>query len=227
MHDVKSSRTETSDVQARRTGEILGAAEVCFVRSGFHRTTIQSIADEAAMSVGNVYRYFPSKDAVVEALIVRDHAMMAADFDRLATDDLMGGFAALMRRQILECGHAQAVLWLEICAESARNPVIAAVTQAHHRAIAGHLQTFFARVAAERARTGKSLSNDPATLAQLVMTLFSGLMVTQALAGELIAMNARIDHLLAIVGAAVEGHPTLAAAPDTTPHHSLPHGLFA
>ena len=214
-------------MQARRTGEILGAAEVCFGRSGFHRTTIQSIADEAAMSVGNVYRYFPSKDAVVEALIARDHAMMAADFDRLATDDLMGGFAALMRRQILECGHAQAVLWLEICAEAARNPVIAKVTQAHQQAIAGHLQTFFTRVAAERARRGKSVPNDAATLATLVITLFSGLMVTQALAGEASAMNAGIDHVLAIVGAAVEGHPVLAKSPGPTARLSLAHGFLA
>jgi TetR/AcrR family transcriptional regulator, repressor for uid operon len=45
----------------RRT-RILDAAETCFVRSGFHRTTMQDVAAEAGMSAGNLYRYFPSKE---------------------------------------------------------------------------------------------------------------------------------------------------------------------
>ena len=65
---------------------------------------------------------YASKDAVVEALVLRDQAKMAEDFDSLSGDDLVGAFAALMRRQIVECGPAQSILWLEICAEATRNP---------------------------------------------------------------------------------------------------------
>ena len=37
-------------------------------RHGLERTTVVAIAREAAMSHGNVYRYFPSKEALVDAV---------------------------------------------------------------------------------------------------------------------------------------------------------------
>ena len=57
------------EAQAERRARILDAAERCFVRSGFHRTTMQDVAAEAKMSPGNLYRYFPSKgELFAEAL---------------------------------------------------------------------------------------------------------------------------------------------------------------
>ena len=47
---------------------------------GFHRTTMQDVAAEAGMSPGNLYRYFPSKDAIVAGLAERDRARVMADF---------------------------------------------------------------------------------------------------------------------------------------------------
>ena len=63
-----------------RRSQILDAAEQCFARAGFHRTTMQDVAGEAGMVPGNLYRYFPSKDALILALIERDRAEIAADF---------------------------------------------------------------------------------------------------------------------------------------------------
>ena len=63
-----------------RRSRILDAAERCFVRSGFHRTTMQDVAAEAGMSPGNLYRYFPSKDAIVIGLTERDRSDVAKDF---------------------------------------------------------------------------------------------------------------------------------------------------
>ena len=197
-------KTESAEVYERRREEILAAAERGFVRSGFHRTTIQSIAADAGMSVGNVYRYFSSKAAVVEALVGREQAEMARDFDSLASDDLMSAFAALMRRQIVEAGRGEAVLWLEICAEASRNPAIAAVTQAHRQAILEHLTVFFSRVIEQRGLPSTVASPDATALAKLVITLITGLMVTQALNPEAAAVDS-IDQLLAAVTAAVDG----------------------
>ena len=56
------SPPEAEPVMDRRA-RILDAAERCFVRSGFHRTTMQDVAAEAGMSPGNLYRYFASKEA--------------------------------------------------------------------------------------------------------------------------------------------------------------------
>jgi AcrR family transcriptional regulator len=42
--------------QSDRRDEILAAAQRCFVRSGFHKTSMHEICVEAGMSPGNLYR---------------------------------------------------------------------------------------------------------------------------------------------------------------------------
>jgi AcrR family transcriptional regulator len=46
-------------------------AEVLFRRLGFSKTAVADIAAELGMSPANVYRYFPSKNAIVEAICQR------------------------------------------------------------------------------------------------------------------------------------------------------------
>src|SRR5471032_2266956 len=46
---------------------ILEKAESLFRQFGFAKTTVADIASEAGMSTANVYKYFPSKDAIVAA----------------------------------------------------------------------------------------------------------------------------------------------------------------
>ena len=65
MGAVTGAVVEVRDVQAARREQILDAAEACFVRNGFHRTTMSDLAREAAMSPGNFYRYFASKEYIV------------------------------------------------------------------------------------------------------------------------------------------------------------------
>src|ERR1700761_8578795 len=56
--------------QARdaRRDQILSAARRCFLRDGFHATSMQDLFAEAGMSSGAVYHYFPSKEAVIIAI---------------------------------------------------------------------------------------------------------------------------------------------------------------
>ena len=56
-------------VQARRQ-QILEAARACFARQGFHQTSVQDICQEAGLSPGAVYRYFPSKEHIIAATCV-------------------------------------------------------------------------------------------------------------------------------------------------------------
>jgi len=51
-----------------RTTEIRDAAMRVFVRKGINGSTMQDIASEAGMSAGAIYRYFPSKDQLVQAV---------------------------------------------------------------------------------------------------------------------------------------------------------------
>lgn len=105
---------------------ILDAAERIFARAGIHTATINDVAAEAVMSPGNLYRYFPSKEAIVAGLAERDRMAIAADFARLtegpATLDLL---EALGRRHLVEEPREKAMMTLQIWAEASRNPAVA------------------------------------------------------------------------------------------------------
>src|SRR3981081_4689616 len=89
--------------QSDRRLEILDAAQRCFVRSGFHGASMQEICAEAEMSPGNLYRYFPSKEALIAGICERNRAEAADSF--LEVDRAPGffeGLAALARHHLVE-----------------------------------------------------------------------------------------------------------------------------
>lgn len=55
----------------QRRRQILAAAATCFARQGFQTTTIQDICAEGGLSIGAVYSYYGSKDAIIAALAER------------------------------------------------------------------------------------------------------------------------------------------------------------
>lgn len=57
-------RTKPDDTRAR----IVETAEALFRRMGFAKTAVADIAAELGMSAANVYRFFPSKIAIVQAI---------------------------------------------------------------------------------------------------------------------------------------------------------------
>ena len=60
-------RAKPDDTRAR----IMETAEALFRRLGFNKTAVADIAAELGMSPANVYRFFPSKNAIVEAICQR------------------------------------------------------------------------------------------------------------------------------------------------------------
>ena len=53
-----------------RSAEILASVRSAFAAKGFDGASMQDLARAAGMSVGNFYRYFPSKAAIVEDLVM-------------------------------------------------------------------------------------------------------------------------------------------------------------
>src|ERR1700721_2193792 len=95
-----SAGKPTPDKQRRM--HIVRAAEHAFVRFGFHAATMQDVAEEAGMSAGNLYRYFPSKEAIVEGLCMADQVQRTENFAELAgADDLKGAMRAALREHVL------------------------------------------------------------------------------------------------------------------------------
>ncbi|MFE2957983.1 TetR/AcrR family transcriptional regulator [Nocardia tengchongensis] len=58
----------SADHLERRRQQILDAAQTCFARKGLHATTMQDVFAESGLSAGAVYRYFKSKNDIIEAL---------------------------------------------------------------------------------------------------------------------------------------------------------------
>ena len=116
---------------AERRQRILEAAERAFVRHGFHATTMQHVADEVGMSAGNLYRTFPSKDAMVEGLCELDQAEFAAALAELMADNrhIMEAVCCGLRKHVLAKPPEKARLLVEIWAEAGRNPRVAAMTR--------------------------------------------------------------------------------------------------
>lgn len=84
------------DTKAR----IMEVAEALFRRIGYAKTTVTDIAAELDMSPANVYRFFPSKNAIVEAICRRCLAEVEEKAWRVARSKAPA--AERMERLILE-----------------------------------------------------------------------------------------------------------------------------
>lgn len=59
------------DVSEERRPQIIDAAIRLFVSKGYRKTTMADIAREAGLSIGGVYWYYKSKDAIIDAILDR------------------------------------------------------------------------------------------------------------------------------------------------------------
>jgi AcrR family transcriptional regulator len=143
-------RRANAQLQSDRRAEILSAAQRCFARMGFHQTSMQQICAEAGMSPGNLYRYFPSKEAIIAGITERDRADVSAQLASTEfTSDFFATFAALARHHFVERSADEVGLCAEIMAESRRNPTIAKIMQDFDAEVRERLVTML-RAAAER-----------------------------------------------------------------------------
>ncbi|MBW1788927.1 MAG: TetR/AcrR family transcriptional regulator [Deltaproteobacteria bacterium] len=81
MDQTKLSRKEREYLRHRR--EILQVALKLFSGKGFHRVTMQEIAEESEFAVGTLYKFFSNKEDLYKALILEKavefhSALMAA-----------------------------------------------------------------------------------------------------------------------------------------------------
>ncbi|MDI7776662.1 TetR/AcrR family transcriptional regulator [Asticcacaulis sp. EMRT-3] len=117
-----------------RRAIILDAAIACAIRSGFRGASMDEIAREAGLSVGVIYRYFSSKEAIIEAIVARDLDEIQNKVARIgacAPEELVAlvladadDFVSRQRQR------DRAALRLEIYAEAARNPRVEAILRA-------------------------------------------------------------------------------------------------
>ena len=66
-----------------RVAALLDAGASLFVEKGYDRTTMTEIAERAGAAIGSLYQFFPSKQALAEALFDRFAERAAASFARV------------------------------------------------------------------------------------------------------------------------------------------------
>ena len=124
-------RRANVQLQSDRRAEILAAAQRCFAQTGFHQTSMQEICSAAGMSAGNLYRYFPSKEAIIAGIAEHNRAEAAESFAAvLQAPDFFTGLAGLARHHLIERDADEVGLCAEIMAESRRNADVARIYEA-------------------------------------------------------------------------------------------------
>jgi AcrR family transcriptional regulator len=74
------------DVGRQRVAELLQAAAAVIQERGFEAATMAEIAARAGAKIGSLYRFFPNKDAVAEALMRRYAEALQAEYDAIHAD---------------------------------------------------------------------------------------------------------------------------------------------
>jgi AcrR family transcriptional regulator len=162
-------RLANTQRQSDRRTEILDAAERCFARSGFHRASMQDICGEAGMSPGNLYRYFPSKEALIAGICERNRADAVASFALVdSAPAFFDGLAGLARHHLVDRTDAEVGLCAEIMAESRRNPEIAKLYHGLEHDIKDRIAAMLKR-AAERGEIRSDVDHDAAATVLMVL----------------------------------------------------------
>jgi len=61
----------SQDIIEANKERIEGAAKEFFIRQGFHATSMRDIASRAQTSLGNLYNYYRTKEAILESIIAK------------------------------------------------------------------------------------------------------------------------------------------------------------
>ena len=131
VHSLFSYMPPQSEPNTDRREQILGAAMVCFAKRGFHQTSMHHIAEAAGISVGLIYRYFASKEAVIGAL-AEEHKKEIADVlerARLAPT-LLDSLEILLTSHCCENQpQMHSAFVVDLFAEAGRNPAMATLVR--------------------------------------------------------------------------------------------------
>lgn len=168
-----------------RREHILEAARRCFVRKGFHQSSMQDLFTEAGLSAGAVYRYFRSKDEVVIAVVEQTIGDVIETISTVSGGDphsSLGEALAAAVELIADRDDADGLcrLAVEVWSEVARNERLGE----QFGAMLQRSRTRIAQVVRTQQRAG-ALPADvgAAALASVVTTVLPGYILQRALVG--------------------------------------------
>ena len=182
---------------------ILRAARSGFVRRGFQGASMADIAHAAEMSPGLIYRYFPSKTAIVHAIIDREMEEARRILDRLGSaEDLVTAVLEVFERWTRgDDEEMNAALFLEMVAASARDEELAEVMRRADVIIRERLEGVLQRGSGPRVDVAAIPS--PGCRAAMLQCLIEGLLVRAVRQPDLDRRTLRefLEHALAALTA--------------------------
>jgi AcrR family transcriptional regulator len=159
-----------------RRQQILDAAAACFARRGFHQTTMQDICGEAELSPGAIYRYFTSKEEIIQAMCSRGRledeelmrGAMQLDGTLAILDELIRiYFSGVEDRELC-------VLMIELTSEARHNEFIADSLRQGRDQVLGPLREIVVQ-AQGRGEINPAL--DAASVANVMLGVYQGLVL--------------------------------------------------
>ena len=108
------SEGKVQQKQQARRAEIVVAAQKCFAEKGLHGASVADIAREAGLSVGQLYRIFASKEAIIEAIV--------SEIVNARVGEMIDENHNLARKAASAATKSDNYLLMEINAEASRNP---------------------------------------------------------------------------------------------------------
>jgi AcrR family transcriptional regulator len=185
MYDHGVPKRSQQYRDARRE-QILSAAKRCFVRDGFHETSMQDLFAEAGLSSGAVYRYFASKGDVIVAIAEENMREVAAAIGATAAHpqpERIGSTLASVLDLIRRKNDQDALgpLALLVWAEALRNPAL----QERFKASLTQIRAELAQVVTQQQSHGAIPTTvDPDNLAGLLLAIVAGFILELTVLGD-------------------------------------------
>ncbi|MGX7679668.1 TetR/AcrR family transcriptional regulator [Jatrophihabitans sp. DSM 45814] len=175
----------TQQYRDARREHILSAARRCFLRDGFHATSMQDLFIEAGLSSGAVYRYFASKDDMIIAIAEENMQDVVAMIHAITSQQPRGSLGAAMAEvlSVVQTKHSSdglGGLAILVWAEALRNPSLAD----EFNALLRQLKAAVADLVAVHQRSGHLPADVTAdALATVLMSIMPGYLLQLSLLG--------------------------------------------
>jgi AcrR family transcriptional regulator len=166
-----------------RRRQILEAAAACFARRGFHQTTMHDICDQAELSPGALYRYFRSKEDLIDAMQSMGQQMDLAFIEEARGRQNTAAVLSELGRLFFLEGHtlpgpSDCALHFELLAEAGRSPEMRDRLRLSQDSIIEPF-TDIIRAGQERGEVNPLL--DPKAVARVMISLYGGFLAQRQL----------------------------------------------
>jgi AcrR family transcriptional regulator len=172
----------TQERRSARQQQIVDAARQCFLRQGFHATSMADVLGAAQLSAGAVYNYFASKEDLIAAISQQALEEVELTFAHLRRGKLPAldeAITAVFSHQApMDSQRESAQLLVQVWAEALRSPTLNAKVVPIFR---GVREVFADLVATYQEQGAINSATPPEAIADVLLSTLHGIVLRRAL----------------------------------------------